>query len=495
MSMIEVNNLSFSYPGSYDEVFKNVSFRIDTDWKLGFVGRNGRGKTTFLKLLMGKYEYSGSIKSSVVFDFFPYPVGDPLLFTSDVLKNIAPDAEDWELMRELSLLNVSDDVLWRPFYTLSNGEQTKVLLAALFLNDDHFLLIDEPTNHLDLSAREQVAAYLNRKKGFILVSHDRWFLDSCVDHILSINRQDIEICSGTYSSWYSDFEKRQAAEAELDKRLRSDISKLKKSARQAAEWSDKTEKSKYGKSNVKNSGIKGDKGFIGHKAAKLMKRSKAIEQRKEDAVTEKSRLLKNAETFEELKLSPAVYHSDRLITLSQVSINYGAANVFLPVSFSVFRGDRIALNGGNGSGKSSLLKLIMGEDIPHTGTLTLGSGLLISYVPQDASFLSGGIDAFEDQYSLDAVLFRAVLQKMGFEKQMYDKDLSELSDGQKKKILIAKSLCEKAHLYIWDEPLNFLDIYCRKQIEDLITEYKPAMIFVEHDRAFRDRIATQVIEL
>ena len=187
MSMIKIENLTFSYPTSYDNVFENVSFQVDTDWKLGFVGRNGRGKTTFLNLLLGKYEYSGKILSSVQFDYFPYPVSDKNRITEDILQEICPLAEEWELMRELSYLDVDVDVLWRPFETLSNGEQTKVLIAALFLNEGHFLLIDEPTNHLDAKARKSVAAYLKKKKGFILVSHDRRFLDDCVDYILSIN--------------------------------------------------------------------------------------------------------------------------------------------------------------------------------------------------------------------------------------------------------------------------------------------------------------------
>ena len=177
MSMIKIENLTFSYPTSYDNVFENVSFQVDTDWKLGFVGRNGRGKTTFLNLLLGKYEYSGKILSSVQFDYFPYPVSDKNRITEDILQEICPLAEEWELMRELSYLDVDVDVLWRPFETLSNGEQTKVLIAALFLNEGHFLLIDEPTNHLDAKARKSVAAYLKKKKGFILVSHDRRFLD------------------------------------------------------------------------------------------------------------------------------------------------------------------------------------------------------------------------------------------------------------------------------------------------------------------------------
>ena len=160
MSMIKVENLTFAYPSSYDNIFENVNFQIDTDWKLGFIGRNGRGKTTFLNLLLGKYEYRGKISASVQFDYFPYPVADKSRFTEDILQEICPLSEEWELMRELSYLEVNTEVLWRPFETLSNGEQTKVLLAALFLNEGHFLLIDEPTNHLDSRAREMVSAYL-----------------------------------------------------------------------------------------------------------------------------------------------------------------------------------------------------------------------------------------------------------------------------------------------------------------------------------------------
>lgn len=170
MSQIKVTNLTFAYPGSYDNVFDNVSFQIDTDWKLGFIGRNGRGKTTFLNLLLGKYEYGGKIQASVIFNYFPYPVKDKSRNTEDILREICPDAQVWQVVRELTSLDVEQEALYRPFDTLSNGEQTKVLLAALFLNENHFLLIDEPTNHLDADARRTVAEYLKKKNGFILVS-------------------------------------------------------------------------------------------------------------------------------------------------------------------------------------------------------------------------------------------------------------------------------------------------------------------------------------
>lgn len=490
--MIKVDSLTFSYPGSGDNIFENVNFQIDTDWKLGFVGRNGRGKTTFLKLLLGKYEYSGKIISSVQFDYFPYEVPDKSEITENILHRICPLAEDWEIMRELSLLDVCADVLYRPFETLSNGEQTKTLLAALFLNEGHFLLIDEPTNHLDISARKIVSAYLQKKKSFILVSHDRSFLDGCTDHILSLNRANIEVQSGNFSSWMENFERQQSFETSQNERLKKDIARLKQSARRAAAWSEKAEAGKYG---VQASGLKADRGYVGHKAAKMMKRSKAIEAKREQAVEQKSELLKNTETAEKLKISPPVYPSDTLVSLYDVTVSYNEKTVCRHVSFTVNRGDRIALDGKNGSGKSSLLKLLTGQSIEHTGEVRIGSGLVISYVPQDTSHLRGSLSDFARQSGIDESLFKTILRKMDFERIQFEKDMSDLSEGQKKKVLIAGSLCEHAHLYIWDEPLNFIDLYSRMQIEQLITEFSPTMIFVEHDSAFRTSAATKVLQL
>ncbi len=486
MSIIKVENLTFSYLSNYDNIFEDVSFQIDTDWKLGFVGRNGRGKTTFLNLLLGKHEYRGNIISSVQFDYFPYPVEDRSRLTADILQEVCPRAGQWEFLKELSLLDVDSDVFWRPFETLSNGEQTKVLLAALFLNEGHFLLIDEPTNHLDAKAREVVSAYLQRKKGFILVSHDRHFLDGCIDHILSINKTDIEIQGGNFSSWMLNFERRQAFEQAQHDRLQKDIKRLQQSSRRSGAWSDRVEASKIGAA---------DKGYVGHKSAKMMKRAKSIESRTQQAIEQKSGLLKNLETADTLKLIPLQYHADTLVSFSGVSVCYDGRTVCDPISFTVQRGDRIVLDGKNGSGKSSLLKLLLGEAIGHTGTVAVGSGLMVSYVPQDTSHLQGTLADFSKQYGLNENLFKALLRKLDFDRIQFEKDMKDFSGGQKKKVMIAKSLCEQAHLYVWDEPLNFIDIYSRMQIEQLIRDFSPTMVFVEHDRTFKDIIATKTVSI
>ena len=488
MSMIKVENLSFSYPSGSEDVFDHVSFQIDTDWKLGFIGRNGRGKTTFLRLLMGMYEYQGKIESSVEFDYFPYPVSDPERLTSEVLEEVCPLAEEWEFLRELSYLEVREDVLWRPFSTLSRGEQTKVLLAALFLNEGHFLLIDEPTNHLDTRAREIVSAYLKRKKGFILVSHDRHFLDGCIDHVLSLNRADIQVQSGNFSSWFTNFERQQAFELARNEKLKKDIQGLKRAAGRTAAWSDRTEAAKYGNGPV-------DRGFIGHKAAKLMKRAKSIEARQQQAMEEKEGLLKNLEKAEDLKLYPLSYFTDTLVSCSGLIPVYDGREVCQPLSFTVRQGDRLALEGKNGTGKSSILKLLVGEELEHRGTVRVGSGLVISYVPQDTSGLRGSLSDYAEAEGIDESLFKAMLRKLDLSRDQLGKDLQELSAGQKKKVLLAGSLCRRAHLYVWDEPLNYIDLYSRMQIENLILEYKPSMIFVEHDQAFREAVATESLKL
>lgn len=492
MSLIRVSNLTFAYDGSYDNIFEEVSFQIDTDWKLGFTGRNGRGKTTFLNLLQGKYEYSGTISAQVQFEYFPYPVADKESLTLDVIQDIFPDYVQWELLRELSLLKVSEDVLDRPFDSLSNGEQTKVMLAALFLKENSFLLIDEPTNHLDMEGRKLVSSYLKSKSGYILVSHDRAFLDHCVDHILSINKTNIEIQKGNFSDWWRNKEMQDEFELAENEKLRKDIKRLSEAAKRTSGWSHEVEKTKNG---TRNSGSKVDKGYVGHKAAKMMKRSKTIEQRQHSAVEERSNLLKNIESSESLKISQLAYHKNQLAELEHVSIQYGDRTVCSDVSFTVKQGERIALSGKNGSGKSSILKLILGEDIDYTGTFRRGSRLKISYVSQDTAHLHGSLSDYARENGIEESLFKAILRKLDFARVQFEKDISSFSGGQKKKVLIAKSLCEPVHLHIWDEPLNFIDVISRMQIEELLLEHKPTLLFVEHDREFCSRIATQVVEL
>lgn len=510
MSQISVNHLTFYYEGSYDNIFEDVSFQIDTDWKLGFIARNGRGKTTFLRLLMGQEEYIGSITSSVVFDYFPFPVHDMQRNTVEILEEIDPDYEFWKVCRELTYLKVDTEVFYRPFHTLSNGEQTKVLLALLFSRDNHFLLIDEPTNHLDMETRTLLMEYLNHKKGFILVSHDRSFMDGCVDHILAINRANIEVQQGNFSSWWENKQRQDAFELSENEKLKKDIKRLEESARKASQWADAVEAAKLGKKSAKFDTVKciDTRAYLGEKSRRMQMRKKNLQARREKEIEEKSSLLKNLETVEDLKLFPLTHHKENLVIMEDCTLSYkgeNVKNVLDHFSLKVKCGERIFLQGKNGCGKSSIIKAILMEagikeekdkDLRLTsGKITLPGDLIISYCNQDTSGLRGTLREYAAEQQIDETLFLALLRKLDFSRTQFEKGIEDYSGGQKKKVLLAGSLCKKAHLYIWDEPLNFIDVFSRMQIEELILKFKPAMILVEHDKSFVEHIATSVISI
>ena len=491
MSLINIQNLTFAYDNSYCNIFDNVSFVIDTNWKLGFIGRNGRGKTTFLNLLMNKYEYSGKIITNVTFDYFPFEVKDKKLNTYEIGYDINPDFEPWKLDKEISLLDMDISILERPFKTLSKGEQTRILLALLFIKENNFLLIDEPTNHLDTEARKIVANYLKEKNSFILVSHDRKLLDSCIDHVLSINKNNIEIQQGNFSTWWENKKRQDNFELDENEKLKKDISRLEKSARQSADWSNKKEQEKHTKRND----IFIDTGWIGHRAAKLMKRSISATQRKEKAIEEKSKLLKNIEEIDDLNIKPLKNKTGNIIEINDLEIKYNDKSIFSKINFSINDGERVQLKGKNGCGKSSIIKLILGDNISYNGTIYVPKNIKISYISQDTSHLKGTLNDYAKSNNVDETLFKTILRKLGFERIQFDQNIENYSEGQKKKVLVAKSLCEEANIYIWDEPLNYIDVISRTQIEDLILKYKPTMIFVEHDETFSEKIATKVIEI
>ena len=488
MALIDIKNLTFEYPGSLKPIFEDLDLQLDTNWKLGFIGRNGYGKTTFLKLLMDEYTYKGSIIKPVPMAYFPFDIKDYDMVTLDLLEDLQPNFELWKLRREMNLIEVEEEALYRPFSTLSGGEQTKILLALLFAEEDRFLLIDEPTNHLDTHGREVVAKYLEGKKGFILVSHDRDFINSIVDHVLSIEKSKIVIQRGNYDSWEKNKNLEDQYELEKNEKLRKEIRRLRESARQKAVWSHKVEATKIGSGPV-------DRGYIGHKAAKMMKRSKAIEKRYEKAIEEKKNLLKNVEPLEKLQMNVLDHHAKPYINAEDFTIAYGDENIFKPIEFTVEKGDCIVFKGSNGSGKSSIIKAILGRDVPWKGKLEIAKGITISYIPQRFDYVEGNINEFVHKMGLDKTKFLTILRKLGFSRDQFEIPIENFSMGQKKKIFIAKSICEEAHLFIWDEPLNYIDVISRLQIENMILECSPTMILVEHDRRFIDKVATDIIDL
>ena len=512
MAQINITGLTFGYDGSFDNIFENVSFSIDTDWKLGFIGRNGKGKTTFLNLLLGKYEYTGSISTNVLFDYFPYKVASEDLEKSadDLMDMWKPGVANWRVMCELPALSLDPEILYRPFRTLSFGERTKVMLAVLFSGENDFLLIDEPTNHLDMASREIIKEYLTGKKGFILVSHDRDLLDASVDHVLVLNRSTIEVQKGNFSSWWENKQRADAfSKSENEKHLK-EIGKLKTAADRAARWADQNEGTKIGFDPVREHDRSSSaRAYIGAKTKKMQRRVKSFENRIGREIEEKEGLLKDLEEPVDLKIMPLRHHKQRLVECREFSLKYkkGADYVFENLTFEVAQGERVFISGENGSGKSSLINAIL-EKVKHaaqncaeqseletTGELNVAAGIVISYVSQDTSHLKGSLREHAVRNGLDYTLFLTLLRQLDLERAQFDKDIEEYSDGQKKKVLLASSLLTPAHLYIWDEPLNYIDVFSRMQIEALIEQYKPTMLIVEHDVRFREKLAMKEVRL
>ena len=507
MAQINITNLTFAYEGSFDNIFENVSFSLDTNWKLGFIGRNGKGKTTFLNLLLGRYDYEGRISTNMVFDYFPYKVSDADLekTADELMGKWKPSVESWRVMCELPQLSIDAELLYRPFKTLSFGERTKVMLAVLFSGENDFLLIDEPTNHLDMAAREIIKNYLASKKGFILVSHDRDLLDACVDHVLVLNRATIEVQAGNFSSWWENKAKADAFSKHENEKHLKEIGKLKVTADRSSRWADKGEARKIGFDPVKeNDRSIATKSYIGAKTKKMQARVKSYEKRMDREIAEKEGLLQDLEEPIDLKVMPMEHYKKVLIECKDLTLRYtdGTEPVVNDLSFDLRQGERVFFSGENGSGKSTLIKSILAtagvatmSNLVTEGTLNVAPNLVISYINQDTSWLKGSLRDYALKNGLDYSLFLSILSQLDMSRVQFEKNIEDYSEGQKKKVLIAGSLLTSAHLYIWDEPLNYIDVFSRMQIEKLIEEYKPTMLLVEHDVRFREKLATKEIIL
>lgn len=498
MSTIEIKNLSFGYDNQEGLLFDQATLNFDQHWKLGLIGRNGRGKTTLLTILQGKLPYEGQINHQLDFVYFPQAIQNKNQLTYYVLNDIC-SFEQWELERELNLLHLSPDILWRDFTTLSGGEQTKVLLALLFIDQQHFPLIDEPTNHLDMLGRQQVAEYLNKKKqGFIVVSHDRNFVNEVVDHVLSIEKSQLVLYQGNFSVYEEQKRLRDEFEQAQNMKLKKEVSRLKKTAAEKAEWSrsregDKT-KSRTGFIDTENRRV--NKGAVGADAARTMKRSKAIVTRMETQASEKEKLLKDIEYIDPLQMNFQPTHRQRLLTVEKLSLGYEEKFLFEPVSFEVNKHERIAITGPNGSGKSSTIRYLLNEfDGQVKGDVQLSTHTQISYVRQNYEDNSGTLQDFAKKNKLDYSIFLNNLKKLGMEREFFHNPIQQMSMGQRKKVEVAKSLSVSAELYIWDEPLNYLDVFNQEQLEQLILAVKPTMILIEHDIAFLKKIMTKQIHL
>lgn len=481
MGTIQIKNVSFKYHQMTTDIFKDLNLKIDSSWKLGLIGRNGRGKTTLMKMLLGQLTYQGQIISDLNFNYYPQTVSDRSQTTLEVIQSLT-DLEDydfWKIEMEMEQLQLSEEVLQQAFETLSPGEQTKVLLATLFVDEAGFQLLDEPTNHLDIAGRKVVADYLQNKKGFIVISHDKTFLNQIIDHVISINRSDVTVYKGNFDTWETANENQLQLEMSQKHQLKNDIQRLHKTAVKRANWAKQSESQ-----NPDSTG------------RKMMKKSKTLARRVDQAIDEKQQLLKNIEVeaplvlnYEDLKYPEILLHVDNM-TLKNGTF------VTPTLDFSLNRHQIVALEGQNGIGKTTIFKQLLGIKQPfaQTGTINLVKSLKISYLAQNNT-LKGSIKQLAVDKKIELELIYSNLRKLGFERQLFEYPVEEMSQGQRQKVALALSLSQQANLYLWDEPLNYLDVIIRQQIIAVLKTQKPSMLLIDHDQDLINQVATQKIKL
>ncbi|WP_099975245.1 ribosomal protection-like ABC-F family protein [Lactobacillus terrae] len=495
MGTININNLNFRYNQMSDYLFQNVNLNIDETWKLGLVGRNGRGKTTLLKILSGDLPSDNSVNTDMKFYMYPQNIEDPSRLVSDIVTNLSGINiyDMWKIEIEFEKLHLSDDVLERQFDTLSPGEQTKVLLAILFADERGFQLIDEPTNHLDIQGRQIVSEYLKNKKGFIVVSHDKYFLNEVIDHVISINKADIDTIKGNYDTWETKKNLQDSLEIEQKKHLTSEIKNLNKIATKRKEWAGKSEKQK---NKTKGQKDNLDKGFIGHKSAKMMKKSKLLEDRSNKSLEESRELLKNIDVESPLSMNFKKFTQDKSLIHVQ-NLILKTNKISTPeTSFYLNNDDIISLVGRNGIGKTTIFRQIMGISQPFEvyGEIKIKPQLKISYLEQLQEFTEN-IEKLAEIKNVDVQLIYSNLRKMGFERESFPMPISQMSLGQQQKVKLAVSFSEESNVYLWDEPLNYVDIITREQIIKMIKNQKPTMIVIDHDLDFINEISNKKIVL
>ncbi len=520
---ILMENITFAYDGALNPVLKDVTLAIDSAWRLGIVGRNGVGKSTFLAIVAGTLKpQSGFVKLPDHVSQFPVTLDRPNESVRDVIKALIGPIKDIEvemetlagqtdakslsrygdlmdmfefyrgyeidalIEKEIAQLYLDQALLDRVYESLSGGERTKVQLAALFLRPQHYLLIDEPTNHLDISGRAEVADYLRKKTGFSLVSHDQAFIDECCNRILEISKTGVRIEKGNYSSWY--LNKRQLENFEQNKKekLEKEIVQMERASRQARNFS-------FAKEQEKKGGL--DKGYIGARAARLMKRARNIENRREEKIEAAKALLQTYEPIRALELKQADLDVQSYMRVQDLRFSYVGTQILNEVTFEIDKGDRIWIRGGNGCGKTTLLHLLNGSLTPDGGFVHRAIDMEIATAYQEMPVSEGLVKSYLEACGTSLTAFVRMLDYFSMGTDYLDRSIETLSEGEKKKLDLARAFSSSAPLYIWDEPLNYMDYHFRIQLEEAVLKYEPTVVFVEHDRSFAQKIATKIIEL
>ncbi|MCG8485823.1 MAG: ABC-F type ribosomal protection protein [Clostridia bacterium] len=477
-------------------VLKDINLEIERGERVGLVGGNGAGKTTLANIIFGNLICDAG---EIIWGEEDLKVGyliQSTYYTSNTINNMFQDTKEvikgfFERASQLGLKNVKSWDNTR-FDGLSGGEKTKLALAHIWAEKPNLLILDEPTNHMDFQGIQWLIDEINKYKGtIIIISHDRYFLDECVGRIIELENGVIHSYKGNYT-FYRNEKKRQydsqlnaySIQEKYKQKIAQDIHQLKN-------WSDKSHR----ESRKKAKQVVGKKEYFRVKAKKKDKQVKSKLKRLEKIELEGVKKPK-AETKINFEFDGVEKKGKRMIEAINISKAYGEHVLFKNSSFYIQRGDRIGLFGRNGCGKSTLIKAVMGEESLDDGKMSISASAKIAYLSQDVLELNEEktvLDVFDIVSKEKLSKARTLLSNMGFTQLMINKQIKQLSLGERTRIKIAQLILNENTMLILDEPTNHLDLRSREKLEETLEAYNGTILIASHDRYMLERICDKLL--
>ena len=517
MIILDVNKVSKSF--GFGNILNEVSFSINEGEKLGLVGNNGTGKSTLLKIIAhiekqdngtisikkdAKIEYleQGDIADSksglcrdILYSAFENlneielalknyeskmsSVLDPNELNSIIEKysnllekftRLGGYEKDLQLDIVLNGLNIDRNLLNREFSSLSGGERTLINLAKILLSKPDLLLLDEPTNHLDITRIEWLEKFIREYKGsVIIVSHDRFFLDKTIQKVIELESGKTKIYFGNYTDFIIQKENEEVKEFQIYKVQQRKFDEMEKAIKRLKEWGKMADNPTF------------------------FRRAKAI-QSNLDRLRENAIEKPKEKTEYPINFKSYGRGSNEVVKIKNLSLYAGNKKLLENSNCLILNGEKVAIIGDNGTGKSTLINEIISNSNP---SIVVGSNQKIAYLSQIIEFVDKKqslLEYFIYETGLEEVISRSVLYNFQFFKKDVSKRVGTLSGGEKLRLKLAILLQKEINLLILDEPTNHIDIETREVLEDTLSKFKGTLIFVSHDRYFINKLANKIIE-